>query len=262
MRDMTRRNFLKAGALGLASLTPLAMTNCTLTGLRSNLEKSIDFGEWQELRFGVYKTDRVSEKKVEKIIGFMAEELEFYKINPTVKYIKTFTRDRYATGEVLDSGIINNPKIDDSCDRNLYLIGRKPFDNLWGILGPGENLAVVDSYTSTQVCLVANYGLSLGQGLKGVGPTSKHEAKHLIGLGEHAFLNTTEMFASNVAVAKNLREINIREGKGDFFPGRCLYTNEIIGTRGDANKRLEKLKDYLLTRRESFKNTRHSRLDK
>ncbi|MGD9275919.1 MAG: hypothetical protein PVJ67_01990 [Candidatus Pacearchaeota archaeon] len=202
------------------------------------LKDSIDFGPEMHLRFGVYKTKGVSDKKVEKIFNGMKEELEAYAIKPEVAWIRDFKRGGFFFKSIFDSIIMGGAKIEKPCDRNLYLVEKNLGDYLWGLSLLPEISGAVDTMTHSLMYLSADQGFSRGP----VG-VAKHEVLHACGCEQGLAMNGSYEIIKKLKNAKSeCDEINPFE---DFFPGYYAGNPKkgikprIYFTRESVNKRFE-----------------------
>jgi hypothetical protein len=253
-KKLSRRKFIKNLALILSSLS---FSNCTTIGLENpRLRDSIDYGPFQEIKFGVYKTDDVKEKRVEEIMGAINEEYSQYNLGAKLEWTKSFERKGFNGEEILESIVENGANIKSPCDRNIYLIGRNFADNIWGLTGMPEILGATELVTCTQMLLVANYGTSLNQAIGGPLHFAKHEALHLLGCEDSFFKDECYERIKNL---KDAKEVCNRFFKEDFFPGYNLGREEVLFTRKDVNKNLEDYKNWIISNRLKNENSQLSK---
>jgi len=247
-----RREFFKKSAkvVGLSALT-LSPIGCTVIGIENlRLRESMDFGEVQNIRFGVYKTKNVSQKRVEEIIKAINDEYAPYNLTASIVWTRSFEKKDFFHPGIARS-IAKGAKIEPPCDRKLYLVGRTFLDNLWGALILPEISGWVDDDTGTHCYLVANYGLSLNQLIIGPFHSAKHEALHLLGCDHEISKDKCYERIKEIKEIKNKAEKLYPDE--DFFPSYSFITKKYILTRKKVNKIFEGIRKYYL-KKEKIKN--------
>ncbi len=188
---------------------------------------ALDFGASQTVDICLYKVASVSNERLEAIMRAVQDEFSQYGIRFNFILVDSAWERRGFTYRGIYKNLIRM-KLEEPCDRQVFLVGRHAGDYLYGIfslvIGMPEVLGVVDEATSTVMFVVANRGLSFNQILMNPLAASKHEFYHLFGCG-HA--DSMGDCYKQIALIKRRAELYERHGN-HFFPGFSHFTHNFI----------------------------------
>ena len=216
----------------------LSLSGCTTVGMHDpDAYRNIDFGSQENLRICVYKDIKVSDEKVNRIIAGIKDELEKYKLNVEIPWIRSTKRPAFSGQEILEH--MAALPLEEPCDRLFFMVGRNLKDFLWGIALP-EKLGAVETVTMTKGFVAAQYG-SFNQLLSLTSPVKAaiHEAYHMLGC-EHD--TTMSACYDQIYFMKKAAKKNRLRGN-DFFPGMSSE-GFLYRTRVAADKDLKTALQY------------------
>lgn len=209
----------------------LLVAGCTTLGVNDRAAAPPNTAEPQPFRICIYKDVRISDGRVQNIIGAMRDEFMPYGIQVEIPWIRDWQRPSFFMNGILQD--IGNRPLESPCDRIFGIVGRDFRDFLWGSIMP-EVLGVIDSKTLAKGYCVGEWGsLNQALGFKSPEDLAVHEVYHLLGCGHGWSIQPCLERIGEIAEAA---QENRKRGE-DFFPSRNL-DGRFFWTRAEVDNML------------------------
>ncbi|MCC5815409.1 MAG: hypothetical protein JJT78_11680 [Leptospira sp.] len=213
------------------SIISLSLIQCTTIGFHEKkIRESMDFREFHEFRVCTFHEPGINSSDIEDLFKYWNDELSLYKLRARPVRVIEINRPGFTGFDIMQ--FLYNQRLDEGCDRLLYLKGRKVSDLFYEVFSLGvlfgigikvEMQGAVDSRTHTRGYIKAKYISTIQLIFTSPKSTLVHEGYHLLGCGHQLFM---EACYKKIQTLKKLNEDpNKEEG---FFPSVSSDGKEFI----------------------------------
>ncbi|MCB1156220.1 MAG: hypothetical protein H7A25_09105 [Leptospiraceae bacterium] len=219
-------------------LTAFLQSCFTTVGFhRKGVLEKINFGKPEILQVCFLTEEGITDEDIKDLQQAWQEELKLYNIELKISGVRRFERLSFWGGGVLGK-LPGLTKVDETCHRYIYLVGRTYGDLAFEVFTLGifaisglkfETYGAVEGYTQTRGYIKAKYSSLLQLLFTSPESTLVHEGYHLLGCGHQLFLDDCYI---KIKRAKLLRK-NV-ESKSSFLPV-ITVDEQIILSPEDAN---------------------------
>ncbi|WP_198032472.1 hypothetical protein [Aerolutibacter daejeonensis] len=214
----------------MAGIAALLLSGCTTVGMHTRERAAVDYGAPVTMRVCILKAPRVSDDRVDELIGAVNREFVPYGIRVTVPWVRPWVRPAQSFKHMFDD--VMRRDLEPPCDRLVVFADRNAGDALRGMLMP-EILGAVDDTTHTRGLVIANRA-TLNQLLQSPEGTAVHEFYHLLGC-PHA-MSLSKCYIRIALVKRQFAR------DPQFFPG-VRADGRLLVTRDAANSMLRRALD-------------------